>query len=127
MKWYYYLHANGDLIRKNPAVVDPDPTGYFFESPFVVKYWLIDTEDRQSCWIMILEALARAARLNRIIELCEKWHMDFEDSVEFLKRHGTPSKLQRDGMTVFIEKIFKMRPDDFWEKVKAQKEKVSDI
>lgn len=79
MKWYYYLHSNMDLIGKNPAVVDPDPTGYF-EGPFVVKYWLVDTEDRMTCWVMVLEALARAAHLERIRELCEKWRMDYADS-----------------------------------------------
>jgi hypothetical protein len=37
--WYYYLHTNGDVIGKNPTVVDSDPE--YLNSSFVKKYWLI--------------------------------------------------------------------------------------
>ncbi len=40
--WYYYLHVNGQLIGKNPIVVESDPE--YFNSKFVVKYWKIDME-----------------------------------------------------------------------------------
>lgn len=38
-RWHYYLHINGDVIGKNPVVVDSDTE--YFNSPFVKKYWLI--------------------------------------------------------------------------------------
>jgi len=115
MKWYYYLHSNVDLIGKNPAVVDPDPAGYF-EGPFVMRYWLIDTEDRRTCWVMILEALAKGARLDRIRELCEKWHMDHDDSIEMITRLK-PTEIQKGGMEIFIKEILKMDPNEYWEEI----------
>lgn len=52
-KWYYYLHTNGDVIGKNPVAVEGDVQ--YFDSPFVVDYWLIDTEDRESLVGMLIE------------------------------------------------------------------------
>lgn len=116
--WYYYLHTNGDLIGRNPVVVDSDPQ--YFNSPFVKKHWRVDLTDRTTCWKMILEALEAGAKTERIKELAKKWKMDFDDSLEFLKRFK-PENIHRDGMEKFIIRIFKMDPDDYWEKVKQQK------
>ena len=112
--WYYYLHTNGDLIGKNPVVVDSDPE--YWNSPFVQKYWRVDLTDRGSCWQMILEALAKGVRTDRVKELAEKWEMDFDDSMEFLARFK-PEDIHREGMEKFVGLIFNMDPDDYWEKV----------
>lgn len=122
MKWYYYLHTNGEISGKNPVVVDSNPQ--YFDSPFVEKTWLIDTEHRGDGWKMVIEALAlgNERTIERAKELAVKWKMTYEDSLEFLKRHITPSSQQQKGMTIFIKEIFKMEPSDFWEKVEAQTE-----
>ena len=70
MRWYYYLHTNGDLIGKNPAVVDGDPE--YFDSSFVRRVWCIDTESRLDAWRVLIEALGRedivlSKRADRII------------------------------------------------------------
>ena len=125
MKWYYYLHINGDLIGKNPIVVDGD-AGYF-DGPFVQKVWCIDTEERGDCWKLLLEALAKGARIERVKELAEKWGCDKDDSFEMIAR--TPlddvkqNVLMRGGMTIFIEKILGMDVDEYWKEVGALGEK----
>lgn len=56
MKWYYYLHTNGKLIGKNPAVVDSDPQ--YFDSPFVEATWKIETTDLKERHEMLNQAKA---------------------------------------------------------------------
>ena len=111
MKWYYYLHTNGDLIGKNPAVVDSDP--FYFDSDFVKKTWKIDTEDRGSCWTMLLEALALGACIDRVKELAEKWKCDKADSVEMIVRIKPTNRLRK-GITIFVEKILGEDIEAFW-------------
>ena len=112
--WYYYLHTNGDLIGKNPVVVDSDPE--YFDSPFVRKVWKIDLINRSDAWKMILEALMKGARTDRVKELAAKWGMDFDDSMDFLAQFE-PQDIHREGMEKFVGLIFNMDPDDYWEKV----------
>jgi len=114
MKWYYYLHTNGDLIGKNPIVVDGD-AGYF-DGDFVQKVWCIDTEKREDCWKFLLEALAKGACIDRVKELAEKWKMDKADSIEMLIRMK-PKGLMRGGMTIFIEKILGLDVEEYWKEV----------
>lgn len=47
-RWYYYLHKNGDIIGKNPVAVEYNGAADYFDSPFVIDYWCIDTKNRQS-------------------------------------------------------------------------------
>ncbi len=42
---YYYLHTNGTIIFKSMLVVDETNEVEYFDSPFVVKYWHIKTEE----------------------------------------------------------------------------------
>lgn len=114
--WYYYLHTNGNLIGRNPVVVDMDPE--YFNSPFVQKYWRVDLTDRGTVWRMILEALAKGARINRVKELAKKWGMDLKDAIEMLKRERKPNHMMIGGLEIFIEKIFEKDPDEFWGLVK---------
>ena len=95
MKHYYYLHTNGDLIHKNASVIDADAS--YFDSDFVKKVWVIDTEDRGSLWILLTEALALGADKTRIQELQILWKMTNEDAHEFAKRAKLKLNLNRDG------------------------------
>ena len=95
MKHYYYLHINGDLIHKNALVVDSDSN--YFDSEFVKRAWMIDTEDRGSIWILLIEALALGARKDRIKELQEKWGATNEDAQEFAKKVGLVLKMDGDA------------------------------
>lgn len=116
MKWYYYLHTNGDLIGKNPVVVDSDAS--YFDSQFVKKVWKIDTENRDTLWTLMLEALALGARINRIKEIAEKQGCDKADSIEMLKRMK-PDGLMREGMTKFIKEILGLDVEKYWEECRA--------
>lgn len=116
MKWYYYLHTNGDLIGKNPVAVDSDPS--YFDSPFVKRWWLVDTEDRGTGWRMLTEALANGAELRRAAELVTKWEFTKEDSFEFVTRVD-PTPEMRKGLDLYITQILKMDADVYWERFKA--------
>lgn len=116
MKWYYYLHTNGDLIGKNPVVVDSDAS--YFDSPFVKKVWNIDTEERGDCWTLILEALASGANISRVKELAEKWNCDKADSIKMLVRMK-PNGLMREGMTIFIKEILNKDVEEYWKEMEA--------
>ncbi|MBT9167417.1 MAG: hypothetical protein DDT22_00331 [candidate division WS2 bacterium] len=117
MKHFYYLHESGDIIGKTPSVVDSDPQ--YFDSSFVRKVWLIDTENRSDAWKVVLEALALEADLVRVSELVEKWKLTYEDSIEMLKR-TQPTLLMREGMEKFIVEFLKMEEKDYWQKIALQ-------
>lgn len=84
--WYYYLHTNGDIIGKNPTVVDSDPN--YFDGDFVRKIWRIDTENRAHAWNLILDAVEMNANPKRVAELIEKWRITKEDAEMFTKMTG---------------------------------------
>lgn len=42
---YYYLHKNGGMVFKPKIVMLNDSVSEYFNSPFVVKYWTIETEE----------------------------------------------------------------------------------
>ena len=42
---YFYLHTNGQLIEKNAFVVESEGAQSYFNSPFVVKYWVASNEE----------------------------------------------------------------------------------
>jgi len=115
--WYYYLHTNGDLIGKNPVVVDSDSS--YFDSPFVRKVWKIDVNNRGDAWGMILDALAIGCSIERAKELSVRWNLTYEDSIEMLKRTqpADVTDRMRKGMDVFITEILKMDVDEYWTKI----------
>ena len=116
MKWYYYLHTNGDLIGENPVVVDSDSS--YFDSDFVKKVWKIDTDERDTLWTLVLEALALGARVDRVREIAEKNKCDKGDSIEMLVRIK-PNGLMRKGITIFIKEILNENVEEYWESVRA--------
>ena len=120
MKWYYYLHTNGDLIGKHPIVVDGDAS--YFDSDFVQKVWCIDTDERGDCWKLLLEALAKGADIGRIKELAEKWKMDKADSIEMLKQLK-PNDLMKVGMKIFIQEILNENVGKYWKEILALENK----
>jgi len=54
---YYYLYTNGNIIYKSMVVVDKDNEVEYFDSPFVVKYWRITTEEEYAMMIIELDGL----------------------------------------------------------------------
>ena len=120
MKWYYYLHTNGDLIGKNPVVVDGDAS--YFDSDFVRKVWKIDTDERDTLWTMMLEALALGARVDRVKECAERNKCDRADSIEMLVRIK-PNDLMRKGITIFIKEILNEDAKKYWGDVLASGDK----
>lgn len=44
MRTYYYLHSNGELIRKPAIVVESAGVIDYFNSPFVRKWWVATTD-----------------------------------------------------------------------------------
>jgi len=113
MKWYYYLHTNGDLIGKNPIVVTDD----YFDSPFVKEVWEIDTTNRGDAWTLVLEALALGANIDRVKELVNKWNLDLNDSFEMLIRLN-PNERMKNGLEIFVNKILNMNIDDYFNQFK---------
>lgn len=85
--WYYYLHENGSLIGKNPAVVDSDPL--YFDSPFVRKTWLINKNNRADAWNLILDAVELNANLEHIQKLIDLWGLTEADGKTFTEVTGT--------------------------------------
>ena len=63
IKWYFYLHTNGDVIGKNPIVVDDE----YFNSPFVRKVWAIRNKDDFNNFI--LESRAMGANPEKLKKL----------------------------------------------------------
>ena len=116
MKWIYYLHQNGDLIGKNPFVVTGDAN--YFDSPFVKKVWWINTEERDTLWTMMLEALAMGVRVGRIREIAESNNCDKADSIEMLTRIK-PNDLMRKGMTIFVQGILNEDIGKYWKEIEA--------
>lgn len=114
--WFYYLHTNGDLIGKNPFVVNPE----YFDSPFVKKYWRIDLTNRADLYRLLLEALALGARIDRAEELARQWGCDFDDTIEMFKHQKNPSELMINGLNIFIEQILEMKVEEFWKKAKER-------
>jgi len=112
MRHYYYLHSNGDLIGKPPIVVDNDPQ--YFNSPFVKKWWLVETDRRDTAYRLVLEALTLGVRVERVVELVKKWGLTKEDSWEYVAR-TKPDACLGAGLKIFIEQILKMTEDSYWE------------
>ncbi len=54
---YYYLHTNGQLLWKAPAVVNPLGADEFFDSPMVVKYWYVKTMEDNNEMLIELSKL----------------------------------------------------------------------
>jgi len=42
---YFYLHENGELIEKPAIVVEMEGVQSYFNSPFVLKYWVASTDE----------------------------------------------------------------------------------
>jgi len=116
--WYYYLHTNGNLIYRNPAVVDSDPD--YFDSPFVKKVWKINAENREDAWTMILEALVLGARIESVQNLAGIWKLTFEDSIEMIQRIKPDENLKK-GFEMFLSKILNLTWDQYETKARLDK------
>jgi hypothetical protein len=77
--WFYYLHTNGELIAKR---FRPDP------SDFVRKVWVLNLDERESAYVLLVEAAALGANMSRVLELAKHWHCDGADGLVFCERMG---------------------------------------
>ncbi len=84
---YYYLHTNGDLILRSTEP-EIEPGG------FVVEVWPF-FQSRNCAWVILVEALARGAKKDRVQELAEKWSCNDDDAQIFVNQVGL--KVFRDG------------------------------
>lgn len=94
---WYYLHENGSLIYK------PDSEGIasdFRDSDFVKMFWMINTEDRECVWSILVEALAAGANKERVLELAEKWGCSNEDASVYADRVGCALEVYTEGVSV---------------------------
>ena len=82
---HYYLHQNGSLIYKPNYEGD---TADFRESDLVRGFWLIDPEDREGCWSLLIESLCAGADKSKVTELAELWKCNNEDSIFYANRIG---------------------------------------
>ena len=78
MKQYYYLHTNGELIYKNAYSVDSLGAFDYFDSDFVQKYWIIDTENIKSIKKMISEALKMNVNKSCILDIIKRFKINLE-------------------------------------------------
>lgn len=88
-RYWYYLHTNGELISKIDLGQGPP------EGDFVRKSWPLVTTERESAWIICLEALAMGARRERVMELAALWKLTDEDALVFAE--NVDLLLSRDG------------------------------
>ena len=88
-RYWYYLHTNGELIGKIDLGQGPP------EGDFVRKSWPLVVAERESAWIICVEALAMGARRDRVMELATLWKLDDEDAQVFTEK--VKLLLSRDG------------------------------
>ena len=81
---YFYLHTSGALILKPKYCNTLD----FEESDFVVKYWLIDLNDRLDLYNFLIAARRLEAGEERVKELAEKWGITNEDCKVYCAKSG---------------------------------------
>jgi hypothetical protein len=103
--WYYLHKETKDLIFKKLCPEN--------DSPFVERIWSIDIKARRDAWIVVLEALALDAKLERIKELADHWNMTLEDSFAMLKQLEVTEE-RKVGLVRFIERILNMTNDEYW-------------
>jgi hypothetical protein len=84
-EYCYYLHTNGELISK---VMMDGIEADFRESDFVRSFWHLDTEDRETAWTILVEALAAGAKKERVMELAAEWQCDDTDADVYAERLG---------------------------------------
>ena len=77
--WWYYLHTNGDLIAKK---FRPEP------SDFVRRIWVMRPDERESGYVLLVEAACLGAKMARVLELAKSWGMDGSDGLTFCERMG---------------------------------------
>lgn len=80
----YYLHENGELIYK-PS---DDSWWDIKDSDFSIMLWLVDSEDRESAWKILVESSALGANETRINQLAQRWGCDDADAEIYAKRIG---------------------------------------
>ena len=116
MRGYYYLHANGSLIRKHE--------NYQFEGPvgpdcLIREIWEFDTRYRADAWKIVTEALYLGADIQQVRSLAGKWDCDLRDCMEYIRRNEL-NEFEVRALVRFSELIFGLSKDQLF--FEAQKE-----
>jgi hypothetical protein len=56
---YYYLHSGGGIVFKPKAVMTNIEVNEYFNSPFVVKYWTIETKEEHEKMMEEIDKIKR--------------------------------------------------------------------
>lgn len=117
-KQYFYLHENGNVIRKNPIAYNAQD---FIESPFVTAYWLLDLDDEnQNKFIkFILEVLGLGANIDSIWHLTD-WIWWQDAFVEFYNDYRNKKEVHEKGMDRFMNELHPKAVKE-WEKEKENR------
>lgn len=94
---YYYLHENGSLLYKRDL---GDTAADLAESPFVKRFWGMDTLNRADAWTVLVEALALGVDKARVEELAAWWGCDDTDAEEYAARLGLTFDIDGDAWCV---------------------------
>jgi len=60
---YYYLHKNGGMVCKPKVVITNIEKEEYFDSPYVVKYWTIETKEEHEKMMEEVSKLKRGIPL----------------------------------------------------------------
>lgn len=84
MIFYYYLHSNGQLMHLSQKSLDQKPD--FLKLKFVQFHWKLDTNDRNSIMIMLLQAEALNVDKKRIYALMKLYEITDEDLSNYVAK-----------------------------------------
>ena len=56
---YYYLHSGGGIVFKPKIVMTNIEESEYFDSPFVVKYWFIETKEEHEKMMEEIDKIKR--------------------------------------------------------------------
>lgn len=82
MIFYYYLHSNGQLMHLSQKSLDQKPD--FLKLKFVQFHWEVDTNNRNSIMIMLLQAEALNVDKNRINALKKLYAITDKDLFNYI-------------------------------------------
>lgn len=91
---FYYLHENKELIYKR---ADDGTEADFRESPFVVAFWPVWKESRESAWRTLVEGLAAGASKDTVARLAAVWSCNDVDGQRYASRIGVTIRRHGEG------------------------------
>ena len=84
-EWYYYLDIEGNLDGLDPRALGDVEAGEFFQNDHIVKWWLINQNNRTHAWEFLIDASKYGAKNAKVFYLLQKWKMTDEDAKGYAK------------------------------------------